>query len=97
VGSVLGGPQPQSLASYNGIVGHKLPRLNEFAYPWPADGLLIVHSDGLSARWQLDGYPGLARRHPGLIAGVLYRDFRRGRDDVTVLALRQGGAYVSIL
>jgi hypothetical protein len=27
--------------------------------------------------------------HPTLIAAVLYRDFARGRDDVTVLVLRQ--------
>ena len=31
--------------------------------------------------------PGLPRRHPSLIAGVLYRDFTRGRDDVTVLVV----------
>ena len=27
----------------------------------------------------------------GLIAGVLYRDFKRGRDDVTVLVVRERG------
>ena len=44
-----------------------------------------MHSDGLATRWSLDAYPGLQRRHPGLVAGVLYRDYSRGRDDVTVL------------
>ena len=36
--------------------------------------------------WPLTGssavIPGWRRRHPGLVAGVLYRDFRRDRDDV---------------
>jgi hypothetical protein len=34
----------------------------------------------------LDDYAGLVRRHPSVIAAVLYRDFSRNRDDVTVLA-----------
>jgi hypothetical protein len=37
----------------------------------------------------LDRYPGLFAKHPSLIAGVLYRDFNRGRDDVTVLVARE--------
>ena len=49
-----------------------------------------MHSDGLTARWDLRAYPALARRHPGLVAGVLYRDFNRGRDDATVLAAGAG-------
>jgi hypothetical protein len=47
----------------------------------------VLHSDGLQTRWRLDAYTGLARRQPSLIAGVLYRDFTRGRDDVTVLVV----------
>ena len=39
--------------------------------------------------WSLDDYPGLAGRDPSLLAGVLYRDHDRGRDDVTVVALRE--------
>jgi hypothetical protein len=50
-----------------------------------------MHSDGLSAHWSLDKYPGLFQRHPSVIAGVLFRDFRRTRDDVTVVAARLGG------
>ena len=36
----------------------------------------------------MDAYPSLIHHHPALIAGVLYRDFNRGRDDVTVLVYR---------
>ena len=32
--------------------------------------------------------PGLAARQPGVIAGVLYRDFRRERDDATIVVAR---------
>ena len=42
----------------------------------------------LASRWSLDQQPGLLARHPSLVAGVLYRDHTRGRDDVTVVAVR---------
>jgi hypothetical protein len=47
-----------------------------------------MHSDGLSSSWKFDRYPGLSRAHPTLAAAVLFRDFWRRRDDVTVLISR---------
>ena len=47
-----------------------------------------MHTDGISARWSLDAYPGLVAHHPGLTAGVLYRDFARATDDATVVVLK---------
>ena len=78
----------QSLVSQNGTVGFQLGRVTEFTYPWPQGAVLIMHSDGLATRWRLDSYPGLLTRDAALIAGVLYRDFTRGRDDVTVVSVR---------
>jgi anti-sigma regulatory factor (Ser/Thr protein kinase) len=79
----------RSLVSHHGTAGHQARRIQEFQYPWQAGASLILQSDGLVSRWSLDGYPGLTRRHPALIAGVLYRDFRRGRDDASVLVLQE--------
>lgn len=76
------------LLSYNGTVGHELHKIKEFTYPWYVNEVLIMHSDGLNTQWRLDRYPGLYQKHPGLIAGVLYRDFNRERDDVTVLVAK---------
>ena len=50
-------------------------------------GMLVMHSDGISSRWRLDTYPGLAQRHPAIVAGVLWRDFGRGRDDATIVVV----------
>ena len=72
----------------SGIVGHTMPRLQSSELPWPAEGRLVMHSDGVSSRWRADAYPGLLARHPALLAGVLFRDFARERDDATVLVLR---------
>ncbi|MBD2081278.1 ATP-binding SpoIIE family protein phosphatase [Leptolyngbya sp. FACHB-17] len=78
-----------NLVSHNGTVGHEVRKIQEFAHPWYPNGLLIMHSDGLGTQWRLDRYPGLRQKHPSLIAGVLYRDFNRDRDDVTVLVARE--------
>lgn len=78
----------QNLVSLNGTAGHQCDRIQEFSYSWPEDGLLVLHSDGLSTSTGLESYPGLAARDPALIAGVLYRDFCRGRDDATVVIVK---------
>ena len=50
---------------------------------------IVMFSDGLTSRWDLASYPGLASKSPALIAGVLYRDHSRGRDDVTIVVARE--------
>jgi anti-sigma regulatory factor (Ser/Thr protein kinase) len=85
--SALGG---RHLVSHNGTVGHEARRIQEMTYPWPDGGLLLVHSDGIATHWKLDAYPGLVTRHPALVAGVLYRDHRRQRDDATMIAIGAG-------
>ncbi|WP_017315248.1 ATP-binding SpoIIE family protein phosphatase [Mastigocladopsis repens] len=77
------------LVSYNGIVGHEVRKIQEFTHQWHPGALLLLHSDGLGTQWRLERYPGLIHKHPSLIAGVLYRDFYRSRDDVTVLVVRE--------
>jgi anti-sigma regulatory factor (Ser/Thr protein kinase) len=87
-GSIIADHGSRHLASLNGTAGHTLHKITEFSYPWTDEALLLLHTDGLVSRWDLDRYPGLVRRHPSLVAGVLFRDFKRGRDDVTVVAAR---------
>ena len=78
----------RNLVSHNGTVGHRMARVQEFVYPWPVGTLLIMHSDGISTRWKPAQYPGLSGHAPVTIAGVLYRDAVRGRDDATVMVAR---------
>jgi anti-sigma regulatory factor (Ser/Thr protein kinase) len=90
-GVVLDGAASRSTVSHNGIVGHEMRRVQEFSYPIPPGAVLVLHSDGISGRWDAARYPGLLGRHPSLIAGVLYRDFARGSDDATVAVVRRAG------
>ncbi|HEY4347161.1 MAG TPA: SpoIIE family protein phosphatase [Gaiellaceae bacterium] len=79
------GGKLRNLVSHNGTAGHAMRRIQEFAYELPPDATVILHSDGITTRWSLDAYPGLARRDPAITAAVLYRDFHRGRDDATAV------------
>jgi anti-sigma regulatory factor (Ser/Thr protein kinase) len=87
-GSLSTSRASRGLASHNGTVGHSMQKVQEFSYPWEKDALLLVHSDGISGRWDLDKYPGLRSKHPAVVAAVIYRDFGRPHDDCTVLVAR---------
>ena len=87
-GYIIMAEKTHHLVSSSGIVGHQVRKIQAFTYPWLAGALLVLHSDGLLSRWNLDAYPGLPSHHASLIASVLYRDFIRGRDDVTVVVAK---------
>ncbi len=78
----------RSLISHNGTLGAIISRIQEFKCDWPNDAILIMHSDGIHSRWDLSGYAGLMSRHAAVIGGILLRDFRRTRDDASVLVVK---------
>lgn len=88
VAAICSGGKTRSLVSMSGTVGHTIGKIQPFSYPWEQESALIMHSDGLATRWNVEQYPGLASRHPALLAGVLFRDFCRKRDDATILVSR---------
>lgn len=85
---LLSGGASRSLVSHNGTLGLAISRIQEFRLDWPSDAVLVLHSDGLLSRWDLDAYAGLVVRHPALIGGALLRDFRRQRDDASVVVVK---------
>jgi anti-sigma regulatory factor (Ser/Thr protein kinase) len=89
---ILGEGHARHLVSHNGTAGHAARKIDEFTYRWAADATLVLHTDGLVTHWALDPYPGLIAHQPSLLAGVLYRDFKRGRDDVAVVVARGAAA-----
>jgi hypothetical protein len=95
-GSIASDAGERHMVTHNGVVGHDARRMQLFSYPWTKGALLLLHSDGLGTHWRTDAYPGLMTRHPALVAGVLYRDFRRRRDDVTVLVVGSSRATTAV-
>ena len=90
--SVVAPGVSRSLASHNGILGQNMERVQEFTIPWNENSVLVMHSDGLASRWDLDRYPGIWSKHPAVVAALLHRDFARGRDDVTVVVAKLAAA-----
>jgi anti-sigma regulatory factor (Ser/Thr protein kinase) len=91
-GRIVSNDPAHYLAPQGGIVGHTMPVPRASDAPWPPGSRLVMHSDGVSSRWRMDAYPGLLLAHPALVAGVLYRDFGRERDDATVVVLADQSA-----
>lgn len=87
-GVVASAQGSRKMISHNGTLGHVAKRFQAFDYPVTGPYVVVMHSDGLATSWSLESYPGLIFSDPALIAAVLYRDFNRGRDDVTVVVAR---------
>jgi anti-sigma regulatory factor (Ser/Thr protein kinase) len=85
---VYGAPEHTTPLSANGTLGARLGSLRVWSYPWAEGATLIMASDGISASWDMDSYPGLLQRTPQLLAGILMRDYGRDADDATVLVAR---------
>lgn len=81
--------QYKNIISYNGILGHNVPgSFNNQTLEWNRNKLLVVHSDGLKARWDLNRYPNLHKHLSTTIAAVLYKDHSRQTDDTLVLVCK---------
>jgi anti-sigma regulatory factor (Ser/Thr protein kinase) len=85
---VFNAPERISPISANGTLGARLGTVRVWTYPWATGATLIMASDGVSASWDIESYPGLLHRTPQLIAGLLMRDYGRNADDATVLVAR---------
>jgi anti-sigma regulatory factor (Ser/Thr protein kinase) len=86
--SVMTGGASRPLVSHYGTAGLTAPRIAEFHCPMTLPAIVILHSDGVSSNWQIGDYAGLEQEHASIIAAVINRDFRRGRDDAAVAVAR---------
>ncbi len=86
--SLLSKQTSRSLVSHSGTLGLAAAKIQEFQVDWPADAILVMHSDGVQSRWDLSSYSGLLARHPALIGAAILKDFRRQRDDASVVVVK---------
>lgn len=77
------------LISHPGIVGHQTRTVREVALPLPPESLVVMHSDGVTDRWNLADYPGLRHHDPLVVGATLLRDAAIRRDDASVLVARR--------
>ncbi|HEX6396668.1 MAG TPA: ATP-binding SpoIIE family protein phosphatase [Steroidobacteraceae bacterium] len=86
-GALISREKSLGLVSHAGTLGMQVRRAQQFEYDRPAGTLLVMHSDGLSARWSYKDRPDVFLHHPAIIAALLYRDHARERDDATVVVV----------
>jgi anti-sigma regulatory factor (Ser/Thr protein kinase) len=78
----------RSMLSVPGIAGHQARTIRQFDYDAPPGAAIILHSDGISNRWDPRGLPGLNTRDPLVVAAVLLAEAGTRRDDAGVLVLK---------
>ncbi|WP_433830998.1 SpoIIE family protein phosphatase [Flavobacterium anhuiense] len=83
---IYNGLENKTYTPYNGIIGHNIPRtLNNTVVPYKKHQIIIMHSDGLRTRWNLNDLTSIFKHSPGIIASALYKENVRGTDDATIL------------
>ncbi|HEX8127604.1 MAG TPA: ATP-binding protein [Pyrinomonadaceae bacterium] len=85
---VFNAPEPVRPISNNGTLGARMDKLRVWSYSWAEGACVVLASDGVSASWDMNDYPGLLQHSPQLLAGILMRDYGRDTDDATVLVAR---------
>ena len=85
---VLGGIKPLRFISLNGTLGSRLERVKVFKEQLPRAATIVLSTDGISDRWDPEGYPGLLGLHPQLLCAAVMRDYGRPNDDATILCGR---------
>jgi anti-sigma regulatory factor (Ser/Thr protein kinase) len=85
---ILSDGNRRGMLSVPGIVGHQARTIRQFEYDLPPGAAVILHSDGLSNRWEPRLLPGLNARDPLVVAAALLAEAGTRRDDAGVLVLK---------
>jgi anti-sigma regulatory factor (Ser/Thr protein kinase) len=85
---ITDGDARHGLVSVPGIVGHQARKIRQYDYTLPPGAAVILHSDGLSSRWDVRALPGLMTKGPLVIAAALLGEAGVHRDDAGILVLR---------
>lgn len=84
-GRIFNGLADRSLMGQHGTVGVQISRPKVADSPSLHHGVLVLHSDGITARWKPGDYASLLGRDPGLMAACILWHNTRTRDDATVV------------
>ncbi len=87
-GFVLSAGSRKSMLSIPGIAGYQARAFRQFDYEVPPGAVVILHSDGISSRWEVAAVPDVETRDPLLIAAVLLAEAGIHRDDAGIVVLK---------
>jgi serine phosphatase RsbU (regulator of sigma subunit) len=77
--------QQQRPIAYRGIVGATMRTIRPFELPLLDDWVLVIHTDGIRARFDIGKVDGYGRRDPQMMADGLLAEWGRATDDATVV------------
>lgn len=84
-------PEQQRPIAYRGIVGVALPTLRSFELELRPDWMLMLHTDGVTSRFDLQELAPLIGGDPDVLASEVLRRWGRQTDDATVLIAGASG------
>lgn len=75
--------------AYNGIIGLNLPgTMKAQSVEHESGQLLVMCSDGIRTRWELQKYPAITRYDLAILCAAIYKDHARRTDDMSIVACR---------
>ncbi|SEF24236.1 Anti-sigma regulatory factor (Ser/Thr protein kinase) [Amycolatopsis pretoriensis] len=83
--AVVAGGQKKGMISVPGIAGFQARTIRAFDHALPAGAAVVLHSDGLTEKWQPDQWNALFGSSPLVIAAAVLRDAGVRNDDAGVL------------
>ncbi len=85
----MGNGNSKSFTAYNGIIGLNIPgTINNVTIKQDDFPAFIACSDGIRSRWDLAKFPLIIRYDATVIAAVIYKEFGRRSDDMSVLVCK---------
>lgn len=76
----------KNMMSYNGTIGHNIPdQMQNQEVKSENFKQIVLCSDGIKPRWDLNKYPGIHRYDPSIIAAAIYKDHAGHTDDMSVV------------
>lgn len=78
----------KGLASQPGIVGSFSRVIRDIDFALPQHALVVMHSDGLTSKWDLSAYPGIRAQDPTVVAATLMRDAGTHHDDASAVVAK---------
>lgn len=86
---IFGMDKTKSLISYNGIIGYSIPNtIHTNQVNFQQHDVMIVYSDGLKSRWEINHLPDIFKHDGSIIAAAIYKDFSRNTDDTLVIVIK---------
>jgi anti-sigma regulatory factor (Ser/Thr protein kinase) len=86
--TILAEDTRRGMLSVPGIAGHQARSIRQFEYSVLPGAAIILHSDGISGRWEAAALPGLNIRDPLVVAAALFAQAGSRRDDAGILVLK---------